>query len=107
MDAAAERAFDEAAFESSKVLWPGRVRIGQQVIAASVVVTTGGEMRIDEGGLMAVEELAIEIGRCGQDLWLRSGQMVEHVETGKRYEIYRVLEEPSRWLVRAAMFPER
>ena len=104
MTAAQAAAFDQRCLDSSMALWPGSVRIGTTSYRASVVVGSG-EAVVNAGGIQAQEALTVEISRDLLDEAPTIGHMIEDVATGKSYEIDRVLAEASRWLIRAAIFP--
>lgn len=104
MNAAAAAAFDRQCLSSSQALWPGEVNLGDGNLSASVLVGAGEEV-IAADGRQATESLTVEISTDLLETAPAVGTMIEDVATGSRYEIYRVLREPSRWLIRAAKFP--
>jgi hypothetical protein len=107
MTAAQAAAFDQVCLDSSVALWPGSVTFGSSATEYPCAILVGsGEATVNAGGIQAEEIVTIEISR---DLLVTApgiGTMVEDVATGKRYEIYRVLPEAARWLIRAAIFPQ-
>lgn len=105
MTAAQAAAFDDRCLESSVALYPGAVILGDTTYRAAVVAGPG-EAVVNAAGIQAVEALTVEISRQLLAEAPEVGRhMIEDVATGKRYEIYRVLPEASRWLIRAAIFP--
>lgn len=104
MNAALSATFDRLCLASSRALWPGRVRIGSANYDASVVVGPG-EAVVNAGGIQATEAVAVEISTDLLTTAPAIGTIIEDLGTGKRYEIFRVLEESCRWLIRAALFP--
>lgn len=106
MTSAQAAAFDRRCLDSSQALWPGSVTFGSGTTQYACSVLVGsGEAVVNGGGIQAEEAITIELDR---DLLVTApevGTMVADVATGKRYEIYRVLAEASRWLIRGAIFP--